>query len=57
MKHPKASTSSYYKEHYHNIMNRVLKEKECRIRKQYKSESKMDMGENDSGFIPKDKND
>jgi hypothetical protein len=55
MKRPKASTSSYYKERYHNMMNRVLKEKERRIRKQYKSEPKMDMGEDDSGFIPKDK--
>ena len=57
MKRPKSSTSSYYKERYRNMMNRVLKEKERRIRKQYKSEPKMDMGDNDAGFIPKDKND
>jgi hypothetical protein len=57
MKRPKTSTSSYYKERYHNVMNRIIKEKERRIMRQHKIEPKRDMGEDDAGFIPKDKND
>lgn len=53
MKEPKPH---YYNIVYHRMIDRIMREKEQRIRRQYKSEPKMDMGEEDADFIPKGNN-
>lgn len=53
---PKFPKSSYYKDHYLVIMNRILREKERKILFHTRKQPKMDIGEQDSDFIPKDKN-
>jgi hypothetical protein len=55
MQRPRQTRSSYYKEHYHNLMDRILRERERKILKYTKEQPKPDIGEQDSDFIPKDK--
>lgn len=47
--------SSYYKEHYRKVMDRILREKERKILFHTKKQPNMDIGEQDSDFIPKDR--
>lgn len=54
MKEPKPH---YYNIVYHRMIDRIIKEKERRIIRHTKAQPKMDIGEQDSDFIPKDKND
>jgi hypothetical protein len=55
MNRPRIPKSSYYKEQYHRLMDRILREKERRIIFHTKRQPKMDIGEQDSDFIPKEK--
>lgn len=55
MSSPRLPKSSYYKEHYRKVVDRILREKERKILFHTRKQPKMDIGEQDFGFIPKDK--